>query len=75
MTREDDFEKVKFIPVLITFSPSKIAFVKSLLNSNKVSYYIDNENASRMADISLQMTVMVIEEQSKFAEELLKNVE
>mgnify|MGYP001558555407 CR=1 FL=1 len=51
-----------------------MAFVKSLLDANEISYYVDNENASLMADTSPQMTVMVLEGQCKFVEELLKDV-
>ncbi len=67
-------KKVKFLAVFDSFYPGEIAFVKSLLNSEGIYYYIDNENAALIANANPRMTVMVPEDQSSTAIELLKDV-
>lgn len=67
-------EEVKFMPLLTTADYAKIAFIKSLLEAEKVNYYIDNENAALLADATPQMTVMVLDKQYKLAEDLVKDV-
>jgi len=65
---------VKFLPILVTTNHATIAFIKSLLDGEKINYYIENENVSLLADAPPQMTVMVLDKDAKNAEELLKDV-
>jgi len=65
---------VKFVPLLVTTDQAKIAFIKSLLDGEEIKYYIDNENVASTMGTPPEMTVMVLEEHFKLAEELLKDV-
>lgn len=66
--------KKKFISVYTTNSQSKLALIKSLLDTNKIIYLIDNENAASTGDSIPYMEVMVSEDDAPFVRNLLKNV-
>ncbi len=70
----DSDKKVKFVAVYDTWKPALIVFIKSLLDSKGIIYYIDNENAAFMTETNPRMTVMVVEEQSEIVKELLKDI-
>jgi hypothetical protein len=67
-------EEVKFKPVYYSNDHGAIALIKSLLDTNNIVYYVDNENAAALAScgVSPLMTVMVSENQVSLVEELLK---
>lgn len=67
----DNNKEKKFISVYITNNQSKLALIKSLLDSNKVIYYVDNENAATIGDSLPYMNVMVFEEDAAIAKELI----
>jgi hypothetical protein len=60
--------------VYSTFDPTVIAFIKSLLIAEKIDFYVDNENASRLRFLG-PATVMVVKDQAKQAVDLLKDVD
>ncbi len=62
-----------FVSVYITASQSELAFIKSLLDANKIIYYIDNENAATIGDSVPYVDIMVSKEGVILAKELLKN--
>ena len=64
----------QYVAVYSTLNPMVIAFVKSLLTSQEIGFYVDNENASRLIDLG-PATVMVAKDQAKQAIDLLKDVE
>jgi arginine repressor len=70
-------EKVGFRSVYSTFDKGVIALIKSLLGSNGIVHYIDNENAASLVagQVSGYMTVMVAKNQVDLAKELLKEIQ
>jgi len=68
--------EIEFKPIYTTFDKGIIALIKSLLGSNNINYYIDNENAASLVagNVSGFMTVMVVGEQADLAKELLKEI-
>ncbi len=70
-------EKSGFEPVFTTFNKGIMALIKSLLDAEEISYYIDNENAaiSSMGAVGGAMTVMVAKDQVEEAKEILKEVD
>jgi hypothetical protein len=69
-------EKTDFESVYSTFDRGSVALIKSLLESNGINYYIDNEHAAGLAagQVSGMMNVMVVKNQVDLAEELLKDI-
>ena len=63
-------KKIGFEAIYSTFDNGTIALIKSLLNSNNINYYIDNENASK--NKYPVMTVMIAKNQVGLAKKLLK---
>ncbi len=71
MDAQRDFE-----PVFTTFDKGAVALVKSLFDSEKIFYYVDNENAASLAmgSVTGVMTFMVAKEQVEKAKEVLEKV-
>ena len=69
-------KEVKFESVYSTTDKGTVAFVKSLLESNSIKYYVDNEHAASLAfgDVSGVMTFMVAQDQAELAKDLLKEI-
>lgn len=65
----------EFKEVYKTFNPADIAFIKSLLENNDVVYYINNENANLIGNITFAEPMRVMVEAGHFesAQELLKD--
>ena len=65
----------EFKEIYKTFNPADIAFIRSLLESNDVVYYVNNENSSMVGGITFAepMRIMVESEQFESAQELLKD--
>ena len=59
--------------VYSTFNPLVIAFIKSLLTSEQIDFYVENENAASLR--LAQATVVVAKDQAKQVIDLLKDVE
>ncbi len=69
-------EKIDFEPVFTTFDKGAVALVKSLFESEKISYYVDNENAASLAmgSVTGVMTFMVVKDQVEKARDLLSEI-
>lgn len=69
-------QKTGFESVYSTSDKGTVAFIKSLLGSNSIKYYVDNEHAASLAFGSTSgiMTVMVAGDQAESAKELLKDI-
>ena len=69
-------EKVTFKPVYSTYDQGAVALIKSLLESHKINYYVDNENLAALGygRATGLMTFMVATAQVDVAKELLKDI-
>lgn len=69
-------EKIDFEPIFATFDKGIVALIKSLLDAEKISYYVDNENAASLAmgSVTGVMTIMVAKNQVDTAKELLREI-
>jgi hypothetical protein len=71
-----DQSKYKFIKIFSTPKPGEIALIKSVLDSQKIPYYIKGENFGTIygaADGLSSMDIMIREDYSQDARELLNN--
>ena len=68
-------EFIKFTPVLKTHSAGERAFIKSILDAERVAYFIEGEHAATYLFNSVPQRVMVREDQADFARELLSTIE
>lgn len=69
-------EKVGFESVYTTFDQGRLALIKSLFESENISYYVVNENAASIGvgGVTGSMTFMVAEDQIDLAKDLLKEI-
>ena len=73
LPEEPAMEYIKYKEVLTTFSPSDVAFIKSLLDSTDIRYYMRDENFLYTQPLAQPVGVMIDEEQFDDAKELLKD--
>jgi hypothetical protein len=68
MKKDDDFELI-----LETHSPSDCAFLRSILDAEGVTYFIQGEHVSAYIYHALPMRLMVHRDQADLVRELLKD--
>lgn len=62
-----------FVPLIESYNPADIAFLKSLLDSANIEYYIDGENFLNVGPLAQPAIVMVLESDYEEASELLSD--
>jgi hypothetical protein len=67
-------EFVDYKEVLTTFNPADIAFIKSILNEENITYFFQGENFLRMQPLALPARLMVKTDQVDKAVEILKDI-
>ena len=67
-------EFVDYKEVLITFNPADIAFIKSVLDAEKITYFFQGENFLRIQPLALPARLMVKTDQVEKAVEILKDI-
>jgi hypothetical protein len=72
---EPDPEFVEFREILATYSPADIAFLKSLLESEKIQYFFKGEHFMYVRPLADPVRLMVRVDQVDQAVGLLKDVE
>ena len=73
LPEEPPAEYIKFKELLHTFNPADIAFIKSILDSHNITYYVQGENFLQLRPLVQPVGIMVDEEQFEEAKELLKD--
>jgi hypothetical protein len=69
-------QNLKFVLIYSTLKLGEVAIIKSLLNATGIEYFVTNENFSTIygpADGATMMDIMVVEDKSEEAKELLKD--
>jgi Putative prokaryotic signal transducing protein len=69
----DDF--IEFVPVIETHNAGDRVFLKSILDAEGISYFIQGEYVAPYMFNALPMTFMVRKDQAERAKEILKDVE
>jgi hypothetical protein len=72
---EPEPEFIDYKEVLATYNPADVAFLKSLLESERIQYFFKGENFMYMRPLADPARLMVRTDQVDEAVELLKNVE
>ncbi len=67
-------EFVDYKEVLITFNPADIAFIKSVLDGENITYFFQGENFLRMEPMALPARLMVKTDQVDKVVEILKDI-
>jgi len=67
-------EYFEFEPILETYNAGDRAFLRSILDAEKISYYIQGETVAPYLYNALPMRVMVRKDQAQKARELLKDI-
>jgi len=66
---------VAYTEVLSTFNVMDIALVKSLLDSERITYFFHGENFNRVRPLALPARLMVKKDQVACAKEILKDLD
>jgi len=64
---------LKFSQLVATFNPIDIAFIKSLLDAEKIEYYLEGENFLQVRPLVSPARIMVESSRLDDAKELLKD--
>ena len=64
----------EYTEVLTTFNPLDIAFVKSLLDAEHITYFVQGEHFLNVRPLALPARLMVRTDQVEQAEEILKDL-
>lgn len=70
---KNDF--IEYVPILETHNAGDRAFLKSILDSEGITYFIQGEHVSHYLFNALPMRLMVKKEQASRAREILKDIE
>ncbi|NJD55628.1 MAG: DUF2007 domain-containing protein [Nitrospirae bacterium] len=62
-----------FEEMLFSFNPADIAFIKSLLDAEGITYYFHGEHFNSIRPLALPARLMVISDQVEKAKEILKD--
>ncbi len=68
-------EPVEWVEVLSTYNSGDIAFLKSLLDSENITYYFHGEHFSAMVSLVQPATLMVDRAQLEVVKTLLKDIQ
>lgn len=68
-------EFIEYVPVLETHNAGDRAFLKSILDAEGITYYIQGEYVAHYLFNALPMRLMVKKDQAAKAREILKDVE
>ena len=60
--------------VLTTFNPMDVAFIKSILDAENITYFVQGEHFLNVRPLALPARLMVKIDQVEQAEEILKNL-
>jgi len=71
---EPETEFVDYDEVLTTFNPAEIAMMKSLLDSEDITYFFHGENFVQMTGLAVPARLMIRKDQVETARELLKDL-
>ena len=66
-------ENLSFEEILFSFNPCDIAFIKSLLDAEGITYYFHGEHFNSIRPLALPARLMVIADQVENAKEILKD--
>ena len=66
---------VEYEPILETYNAGDRAFLKSILDAEGITYFIQGEYVAQFLYNAVPMRLMVKKEQAKKAREILENVE
>jgi hypothetical protein len=66
-------EHLGYEEVLYTFNPADIAFIKSILDAEEITYYFHGEHFSQIRPLALPARLMVMKDQVESAKEILKD--
>ena len=66
-------EHLGYEEVLYTFNPADIAFIKSILDAEGITYYFHGEHFSQIRPLALPARLMVMKDQVESAKEILKD--
>ena len=72
---EPDPEFIDYKEVLATYNPADIAFLKSLLESERIEYFFKGENFMYVRPLADPVRLMIRTDQADDAVALLKDVE
>ena len=64
----------EFVEILSTYNQADIAFIKSLLDNERVEYFFAGENFSQIGQLIQPATLVVRKEHAHRAREVLKNL-
>ena len=67
-------EFIEYVPILETHNAGDRAFLKSLLDAEGITYFIQGETVAPYVFNALPMTLMVKREQAEKAREILKDI-
>jgi len=65
-------EYIKYKELLFTYSPSDVAFLKSLFSAHNIKYHIQGEHFLQIRPMAQPVGIMIDEEQYEEVKELLK---
>lgn len=66
-------EFIDYEEILYTFNPGDIAFIKSIFDSEKITYYFQGEHFNYVRPLAVPARLMVKKDQVETAKELLKD--
>ena len=71
---EPEPEFIDYQELLATYNPADVAFIKSLLESEKIAYFFKGEHFMYMRPLADPVRLMVRTDQVEAARELLSNI-
>ena len=69
---EDEF--IEYVPILETHNAGDMVFIKSILDAEGITYFIQGEYVAPYLLDALPMTLMVKRDQAEKAREILKDI-
>ena len=71
---EVESEYVDYEEVLRTFDPAAIAMIKSLLDSERITYFFQGEDFANVLAVTIPPRLLVRRDQAERAKEILKDL-
>ena len=68
-------EFIEYVPILETHNAGDRVFLKSILDAEGITYFIQGEHVAHYLFNALPMRIMVKKEQASRAREILQNIE
>jgi len=68
-------EFIEYVPILETHNAGDRVFIKSILDAEGITYFIQGEYVAHYLYNALPMRVMVKKDQANMAREILKDIE